>query len=47
MEHGIMTPVIRSSRNNGNTNKEAKIKSGDIIVSNWTSYIDVLYLAYK
>ncbi|CDS07775.1 hypothetical protein LRAMOSA01724 [Lichtheimia ramosa] len=36
-----------SSRNNGNTNKEAKIKSGDIIVSNWTSYIDVLYLAYK
>ncbi|KAI9320485.1 hypothetical protein BX666DRAFT_2017673 [Dichotomocladium elegans] len=27
--------------------KDARIHSGDVIVANWSSYIDVIYLAYK
>ncbi|KAI9490637.1 hypothetical protein BDB00DRAFT_875101 [Zychaea mexicana] len=37
-----------SSRRNtsNNANQTGSVKSGDIIVANWTSYIDVIYLAY-
>ncbi|KAG1440174.1 hypothetical protein G6F56_012024 [Rhizopus delemar] len=39
------TVSIRKSRNS--TGSEGSIKKGDVIITNWTSYVDILYLAYK
>ncbi|KAI9261589.1 hypothetical protein BDA99DRAFT_439045 [Phascolomyces articulosus] len=36
----------RNNNNNTNNTSSGGVQSGDIIVANWTSYIDVLYLAY-
>ncbi|KAI8979202.1 hypothetical protein BDF20DRAFT_905963 [Mycotypha africana] len=40
------TLSIRKSRESNHAEKP-KVQHGDIIIANWTSYIDILYLAYK
>ncbi|CEG77318.1 hypothetical protein RMATCC62417_12094 [Rhizopus microsporus] len=40
------TISVRKSRGSGQI-ETATVKDGDVIIANWTSYVDVLYLAYK
>ncbi|KAI9348380.1 hypothetical protein BD770DRAFT_421413 [Pilaira anomala] len=41
------TVSIRKSRGSTGRVESNRVKKGDVIVTNWTSYIDVLYLASK
>ncbi|KAI8083058.1 uncharacterized protein BX664DRAFT_339724 [Halteromyces radiatus] len=38
---------IRKGRNKASKAPALKVNSGDIIVTNWTSYIEVIYLAFR
>ncbi|KAG1047897.1 hypothetical protein G6F46_011470 [Rhizopus delemar] len=42
----IKTETVSIRKSRGNI-KSGSVKDGDIIISNWTSYVDILYLAYK
>ncbi|CAO3608346.1 unnamed protein product [Cunninghamella blakesleeana] len=39
--------TLRKGRNKSNGKKSLKVTSGDVIVTNWTSYVEVLYLGYR
>ncbi|KAG2228661.1 hypothetical protein INT48_005239, partial [Thamnidium elegans] len=44
----IKTDTVSIRKSHGSSRVESKqVKSGDVIVSNWTSYIDIIYLASK
>ncbi|KAI9263099.1 hypothetical protein BY458DRAFT_514835 [Sporodiniella umbellata] len=43
----IKTETVSTRKNRNNIISRKPVKKGDIIVANWTSYVDILYLAYK
>ncbi|KAI7868021.1 hypothetical protein BDF14DRAFT_1798866 [Spinellus fusiger] len=45
--YSIKTEIVSLRRRGTASSPTFSVASGDIIVSNWTSYIDLLYMAYK
>lgn len=45
--HVIIESNTRSNSRGSGRVESSSVKSGDVIVTNWTSYIDVIYLASK
>ncbi|ORX49387.1 hypothetical protein DM01DRAFT_1385086 [Hesseltinella vesiculosa] len=41
------TTTVRRGRAKGAKKSQFQVKPGDIIVANWTSYVDVIYLAFR